>query len=158
MRLFLPGKRSLQAMQTHRRSQTRPPFRQVTRKQSRRGSATVECAVCLPAFLMIVFGSIEASNALYLKQTLAIGAYEAGMTLSRTNGLAVQAEIRCQEVLEARGLTSFELEFTPKDTVNIERGETFTVQVRASMEEFSLGSLWHYHNATLSETIHMTKL
>ena len=48
----------------------------VARRASRKGTATVEFAVCLPVLVTIVLGSIEATNAIFLKQHLTAAAYE----------------------------------------------------------------------------------
>jgi Flp pilus assembly protein TadG len=42
----------------------------------RRGAASVECAVCLPVVLLIVFGTIEACSLLFLQQNVQLAAYE----------------------------------------------------------------------------------
>ncbi len=52
----------------------RKPLRGVKRK--RNGTATVELAVCLPLIVIIAFGSIEATNMIFLEQRLTAAAYE----------------------------------------------------------------------------------
>ena len=53
---------------------TRPYRRSVRRRQ--RGMAAVEFAVCLPVLVLLVFGAIEASSFIFLKQALTVAAYE----------------------------------------------------------------------------------
>ena len=47
-----------------------------TTRSNRRGIAAVELAVCLPVIVLLVFGSIEASSFIFLKQSLNVSAYE----------------------------------------------------------------------------------
>ena len=45
-------------------------------RRTRRAVAAVEFAVCLPVIIMLVFGAIEASSFIFLKQSLNVAAYE----------------------------------------------------------------------------------
>ncbi len=59
------------------------PTRTQTRKD-RRGVATVELAFVLPAFIALVFGSIEICQRLHVKQSAIISVYESCRVATRT--------------------------------------------------------------------------
>jgi Flp pilus assembly protein TadG len=61
--------------------------RQQKRKTNRRGTATVEFALCLPVLLALVFGLVEFSRVTQLQQSARLAALEgarAGITLDAT--------------------------------------------------------------------------
>ena len=66
------------------------------RDQKRRGTAAVEAAFCLPVIITVIVGSIEASNAIYLKQTATIAAYEAVKIASGQEGTTANGRSSCQ--------------------------------------------------------------
>ncbi len=53
------------------------------KRKDRRGVATVELAFVLPAFIALVFGSIEICQRLHVKQSAVIAAYEACRVATR---------------------------------------------------------------------------
>ena len=55
------------------------------RRRSRQGSATAELAICLPVFVAVVFGCIEACTMLYLYQSCEITCYESVRMAVRTS-------------------------------------------------------------------------
>ena len=52
------------------------PTKHKQHRGERRGVAAVEFAVCLPVIILLVFGAIEASSFIFLKQSLNVAAYE----------------------------------------------------------------------------------
>ena len=66
-------------------------------RATRRGVAAVELAVCLPVIILLVFGAIEASSFIFLKQSLNVAAYEgireSIRISSNTRGEPVSGEI-----------------------------------------------------------------
>jgi Flp pilus assembly protein TadG len=50
--------------------------REGMRRKPNRGAAAVECAVCLPLLVTIVFGAIEACSMIFVQQSLQTVAYE----------------------------------------------------------------------------------
>ena len=65
----------------------------------RAGIAVVEFAVCLPILVLVVFGSIEACNAIYLKQAATASAYEAVRVATGTGGTLAAGQLRGDEIL-----------------------------------------------------------
>ncbi len=65
-------------------------------KRFRKGVSTVEFAVTLPVLVVLVFGSIEASHTIQLKQGLTITAYEAVMQATTQSCNEAQARSRAR--------------------------------------------------------------
>ncbi len=109
-----------------------PLLRRCT-QSNRRGTATVELAVCLPVLALLVFGGIQACDLIYLKHSLTAAAYEGSLELSKTNSTNANIEARITQVLAARGVTEAEIEILPAGTL-VEQtppGVTLTVAVTA---------------------------
>ena len=115
-------------------SQPRCPSR--ARSGRRRGIAALETAVTLPILAFLTFGSLELSNLIYLRQSMTIASYEGSRTVTRPGGSQALAQTRVQEVLNARGVTEFTVQFTPAVTTATARGTM--VQVRVSSTNSSL--------------------
>jgi TadE-like protein len=124
---------------------------------SRNGVAAVEFAVCLPVLVLIVFGMIEASNAIYLKHALTIGAYEVARSVSEPGGLESDAETRFNEVMSARGIENATFTINPSIDSTVLPGTPISVTVQAPANSNSIGPQWYYRDATLSATIGMVR-
>jgi hypothetical protein len=98
---------------------------------SRRGLATVELAVCLPVLVILVFGSIEASSYIFLKQSLNAAAYEGIREAVRVGVGNANAEDRVNNILNARGVTGFNVNFPGGNVADLSRGEEFAIEVSA---------------------------
>ena len=72
------------------------------RRRSRRAVAAAEFAVCLPILVLLVFGSIEASSFIFLKQALSVAAYEGAREAALSNSTATAAEDRATHIGIAR--------------------------------------------------------
>lgn len=97
----------------------------------RRGLATVELAVCLPVLVILVFGSIEASSFIFLKQSLNAAAYEGIREAVRVGSGNASAENRVNNILNSRGVTGFSVNFPGGDTASFARGEDIVIEVSA---------------------------
>ena len=70
----------------------------------RRAAAATELAVCLPVLTLVVFGSIQACNLIYLKHGAVTAAYEGTLELAKRNATNASMTARAQQVLDARGI------------------------------------------------------
>ncbi|MCA8998185.1 MAG: pilus assembly protein [Planctomycetaceae bacterium] len=127
-------------------------------KRERLGGATVEFALCLPLMIMLVFGSMEASNALFLRQGLSIAAYEAAQVATQSGMAAAAAEARAQEVLDARNIAGYAVTISPQVTATTSPGTTVTVTVTAPIDANSLGPSWYFTNSVIRSTVTMRRL
>ena len=124
----------------------------------RRGTATVEAAVCLPVLMVLVFASIEAANAIFLKQTVTMAAYEGAVTGGRPDGQSASVIQRCQSVLQARDIQSFDVSVDPPSlSTDTPAGTPVAVTVTIPASEAAMGPLWLYQGRTVSHTVHMAR-
>ncbi|MEM9586674.1 MAG: TadE/TadG family type IV pilus assembly protein [Planctomycetota bacterium] len=103
-----------------------------TRARSRRrGAAAIEFAVCLPVIVLLVFGSIEASSFIFLKQSLCVAAYEGCREAIRAESTNATARSRATTILNSRGVTGFDIQFPNGAVANADRGDEIVVVVTA---------------------------
>ena len=65
-------------------------------RKKRTGAAVIEMAICLPVSVFMVFGTIELTGAIFLKQTLTSAAHEgalAGMRVGTTDLRLLQRQV-----------------------------------------------------------------
>jgi TadE-like protein len=93
--------------------------------------ATVELAICLPVLVLIVFGSIQATDLIYLQHAATSAAYEGMLELARPNATNESVVARAQQLLDARELTETEIRFLPEgtDVSQLPPGQEVTIEV-----------------------------
>ncbi|MCM2373499.1 TadE family protein [Aporhodopirellula aestuarii] len=101
------------------------------RRRSRRGAAAVEFAVCLPILVLLVFGSIEASCMIFLKQTLHVAAYEATRVAIRDGRSNADGEQSARQILEARSVNGFDIRFPNGEAFDADRGAEIVAEISA---------------------------
>ncbi len=97
----------------------------------RGGVAAVEFAVCLPMIVLLVFGSIEASSFIFLKQSLSVAAYEGAREAALNKSTGSKAIDRATNILNSRNVVDFEVRFPDGNPEGIKRGEEVSVEVIA---------------------------
>lgn len=90
----------------------------------------MEFAVCLPVLVLLVFGSIEASSFIFLKQSLSVASYEGAREAAKSNSTDADAVARAEAILTSRGVNDFEVRF-PEGVDGVERGEQIVCEVSA---------------------------
>ena len=114
----------------------RPRRCKASSSPKRRAVAVTEMAICLPLIALVIFGSIESCNVIFLKQTLVEAAYQGALAGSRPE--ATEADI-LQEVNSV--LTAREIAGTSSQVIvaagccydDLSPGENFTVRVQADV-------------------------
>ncbi|MCA9139783.1 MAG: pilus assembly protein [Planctomycetales bacterium] len=99
-------------------------------RPKRVGVAAVEFAVCLPVIVLLVFGSIEASSFIFLKQSLSVACYEGTREAAKLGSTDATATARAQSILESRGVNDFEIRF-PEGVTDLARGQNVICEVTA---------------------------
>jgi len=106
------------------------------RRRSRSAIATVELAICLPVLTLIVFGSIQATNLIFLQHASTAAAYEGSLELAKSNATNASVAARIQQVLDARGVTDTTISILPvgTDVARIPTGTLLTLEVTANVQ------------------------
>lgn len=131
--------------------------RRSTRVDSRRGVATIETAVTLPLLAFLTFGSIELSNMMFLRQTMSIASYEGVRSATRPGGSQGLAESKIQELLTARGVTSYSVQFNPTITTATARGTMIQVTVSTTPSSISYAPFRLFSGSTISSSATMVR-
>jgi hypothetical protein len=113
------------------RSNTRTPSARPSARIRRRGVAAVEFGVCLPVIVLLVFGAIEASSFIFLKQTLGVAGYETIREAIKDDATNATAIARGQAILVSRQVNDFQISFPSGDVSSIERGDLVVCEVSA---------------------------
>ncbi|MEL6105168.1 MAG: TadE family protein [Planctomycetota bacterium] len=112
------------------------PRKMLPRKR-RRGAAVVEFAVCVPIVVLLVFGSIEASSFIFLKQSLHVSCYEAIREASSSQGTNATARVMAENILDSRGVNDYTISFPNGESADILRGEQIVCEVTAPTQSNS---------------------
>lgn len=109
------------------------PIRFKNRPQTkrRRGSSTVELAVCLPVIFLICLGAMEGASMIFLRQALVQSAYETVKASVRVQGSEADGLITGRQVLDFRNIENHTITFDPSNVDDLERGTPVTVTVTA---------------------------
>lgn len=99
----------------------------------RSGAAVVEFAVCLPILMVMILGSIEATSAIFLKQSLVAAAYEGVREAAKFRGTATSANQFATNVLNARQVKGFRVVLTPADPASVARGDRVAIEISATI-------------------------
>jgi Flp pilus assembly protein TadG len=99
----------------------------------RRGTATVELAVCVPLIVSLVFGAIEVANVIFLKQALSVASYEAAQRASARGGDETNAQEAAESVLAAHGVSNGTIDIEPAVTIETEAGTEIVVTATAPL-------------------------
>lgn len=105
----------------------------------------------------IVFGGMEASNAIHLKQTLTSSAYEAARTITATGGTQGRAQTRFDEIVAAQNIQQATIAFSPTVNSSTASGTLITVTATAPATVNSYAPSWYYDNSVMATTVRMVK-
>jgi len=123
----------------------------------RRGIAAIETAVTLPILAFLTFGSLELSNMIFLRQTMTIASYEGSRSVTRPGGSQGLAQTRIQEVMNARGITSYTVAFTPVVTTATARGTMVQVTVSSTNTNLQYAPFRLFTGSSISSSTTMVR-
>jgi len=124
-------------------------------RSRRRGVAATEFAVCLPIIVLLVLGTIEACSMIFLKQTLAIAAYEGARTAIIPGKTKADVEAACNQILADRNVSGGTVVVKPANFDALEPGEFVDVTVSAPCNANSIVRNKFYKGKTLTSTASM---
>lgn len=104
---------------------------------NRRGAAVVEFAVCLPVIVLIMLGSIEAANMLFLRQALVQASYEGAKAAIKNDSDNATVTLIANQVADGRRLAGFSVETIPADVSSVAQGELVRVRTSAPVKSNS---------------------
>jgi hypothetical protein len=123
----------------------------------RAGVATTELALCLPILLLIVFGTIESTSVIFLKETLTTAAYEGARAAIAANATTLDVTNACDRILNERHVRFASITVTPADLSNVPIGQFVTVTVAAPFASNSLLHGWYFNSESLAGMVTMMK-
>ncbi len=91
----------------------------------------VEAAICLPVLLLLIFGSMEVTDAIFLKHSLKSASYEAARVVSSTGAKWQDGNSLATSILKDYGIQGYTIDFSPKVNKNTAQGTVVTVTVKA---------------------------
>jgi len=128
-----------------------------SKRSNRKAAALVEFAICMPLLVMLVLGSVEAANAIYLRQALTIAAYEAARTASEPGGTTTSGIARANETLVARNVQDATVDISPELTPVTPRGAYVTTTVTAPLSSNLISPESIFRSRSISVTIVMVR-
>lgn len=101
---------------------------------SESGSATVEFALVLPIFLLLIFGMIEFGRLLSVQHLLNTAAREGARMASLPGADNASVIAKINEVLSGGGIAYDTLQLTPSNVSSAGRNDPVTVRIRVNYE------------------------
>ena len=123
----------------------------------RRGTATVELAVCLPLLFILSMGAMEGASLIFLRQALIQSAYETVKESVRTNGSQAEGLVRGEQTLSFRNIDSPSITFSPTNVDSLDPGTPVTVTVSAPGDSNSVFPFGPFKNQTITVSATMLK-
>lgn len=99
------------------------------RASSRNGLASVELAFVLPVMLILVLGTIEVCQRIFLRQSAVIVAYEGARSAVRSTSSNTDVTTRCLSMLTQRNVKGAVVTVTPADLLSQPPGTQIRVRV-----------------------------
>lgn len=100
-------------------------------KPTRRGVAAAEFAVCLPVLVLLLLGMLECCTMIFLKQSLAVAAYEGAHTALAPGATEADVQRVCQGILADRRVRGGAVQLAPGSLNQVREGQYFEVRVTA---------------------------
>ena len=127
------------------------------RSSDRQGVAAVEFAVCLPVILLLVLGMIETCSMIFVKQSLAVAAYEGAHAGVKFKATASEVRTTCEGILRDRRVKGATITVTPNDLRSLPLGEYFTIRVDAPSDSNGFLPLRFFRGTRLESSAVMMK-
>lgn len=130
---------------------------QRNRSGNRQGAAVVEFAVCLPLIFLIMLGSIEAANMLFLRQALVQASYEGAKAAVRPESDNASVTEIATLVAEGRRIEGFSVETIPANVSSVPQGSLIRIRTSAPVNTNSFISGTVFRTLSLEAEAVMVK-
>jgi Flp pilus assembly protein TadG len=101
----------------------------MSKHENRTGIASVELALVLPVMMILVLGTIEICQRIFLRQSAAIVAYEAARMAARSTSSDADVIARCQSILTQRRVNNGVIRITPQNLLSQPRGTQIQISI-----------------------------
>lgn len=105
------------------------PLKLKHRRSCRDGAAVVEIAITLPVLLFIAIATSDVCNSIFLKQSVAVMAFEGTRVAVTPGAVASDIEERVSQFAAIRNVNVESVEITPADFANQPTGTFIEVEV-----------------------------
>lgn len=125
-------------------------------RRTRRAAAVVELAIILPIIFLLIFGSIQACNLIFLKQSVTAAAYEGILVAVRPDATESQTEQRINAVFSARRITNGSIDITSPASSNfndIRHGDQMSLTVTVPASENLFGPQFFVPSNNIAVTV-----
>lgn len=127
------------------------------RRSPAKGSVTVELAITLPVFVIILIGTIETTHMMYLQQSLEIAAYQGARVALISSSTTSKVTSTCNTILNDRNIKGGAVSISPSNYQSQPYGTLLQVRVSAPCNLNSAYSPWFYGGKTLTGEVTMMK-
>lgn len=117
----------------------------------------MELALCLPFLTLVVLGSVESANIIFVKQALVQAAYEGVREAVREDGNPELGRQRAFEILTARGIQDGTVSISPTINPETPKGTLITVTVTAPRTAKAVVPFDFLHEGRLESSASMNK-
>lgn len=125
--------------------------------RQRQGIATVELALVLPVMLVLVLGTIEVCQRIFLRQSSLLVAYEGARLAARSITSSEDVINRCSEMLTQRRVVGGTVEVIPENLLALAPGDLFTIRVTVPWASNSPTRFVLKDQGTVSVDVHMLR-
>lgn len=115
----------------------------------RRGVAATEFALCLPIMVLLVVGMIETCSMVFLKQSLAVAAYEGAHTAVRPGATTADVQSTCEGILRDRRIDGATVTVAPGEVSDIPAGDYMTIRIAAPSDQNNVLPLKFFRGTTI---------
>lgn len=116
---------------------------------TRRGVAAAEFAVCLPVIVLLVLGMIETCSMIFLKQSLAVAAYEGAHMAVKPGATAGDVQTTCEGILSDRRVNAASIRVTPSTIESTPAGDYMEIRITAPSDQNSVLPLRFFRGSTI---------
>ena len=124
-------------------------------KKKRRGAAVVEAAVTLPIILLLVIGTVEVCNIIFLKQALKVMAFEGARITIIPDSTFNDVDKQVRGLADARGIDIDSVAIDPPNFSDAAAGSFVEVTVTSSANQTKRSQF--FSRSSQSESVFIMK-